>query len=311
MINKQTLMAGVALLGILFLSACKGSKDQKEISGVINEFYAKGRIADYRYVNQQHLSSGLLQLIAAAAKKQTADSARLKAIGSTDKPLMIEGDIFTSLLEGNTSQEIKGITIGDQASKATVEFVNNNYPQYKWCDSVLLIKEAGVWKIDDILYTKGKGAGKGTRDVLHSFLQLAADTSSAKSVHDSTALQSSGGLIRSGRHGLSLQWLGWEKKGNADISDKGNGTYSITGQQNGDTKDEYVTISGTLKPVSSSELLFEGKIITRVAMLNKGKECVREGKYTFLAPAGKKYWRLQQMTNCEGGMAKDYIDIYQ
>jgi len=302
--NKKIFIAATVLLAILSIG-CGSSSDRKEISSLINGFYGKGRPGDYRYVNKLQLTSGLAQLITKAAEKQTADSARLKAIGSTDKPLMIEGDIFTSVLEGNTFQEIKDLTIGKQESKVVVEFLNNSFGQLKWTDSILLVKEAGAWKIDDVLYTKGKGSGKGTRDVLTAFLQLSTDTSSIK-----VPTTADKDVIRVGQHAISLQWLGWEKRGSAMITSNGDGTYGISGQQNGESKDEYLTISGTLKPVSPSDLTFEGKITTRVPVLNKGQECVREGKYTFQVQPGKKYWRLQQMTNCEGGMTKDYIDIY-
>ena len=88
------------------------------------------------------------------------------------------------------------------------------------------------------------------------------------------------------------------------------GRYRISGRQAGESKDDYLVIDGILKVVSSRNLLFEGSILLKYAFINRGTECRREGRYHFTAPAGKKYWRLEEKGNCEGGMVTDYIDLY-
>lgn len=114
---------------------------------------------------------------------------------------------------------------------------------------------------------------------------------------------------REGKHNFTLQWLGWEKPGKATISKKSDSTYSIEGEQR--NAEGFVTIRGTLQVITSRELLFEGTIITQVKYINEGKVCDRTGTYHFLAKGTRKYWRLQEMANCEGeDKAVDYVDIF-
>jgi hypothetical protein len=115
--------------------------------------------------------------------------------------------------------------------------------------------------------------------------------------------------LREGKHNFTLQWLGWEKPGKATISKKTDSTYSIEGEQR--NAEGFVTIRGTLKMITPRELLFEGTILTQVKYIYEGKECDRTGTYHFLAKGTRKYWRLQEMANCEGeDKAVDYVDIF-
>lgn len=115
--------------------------------------------------------------------------------------------------------------------------------------------------------------------------------------------------IRIGKHNITMQWIGWTKPGIASISQRKDGFYQIDGRQQSDNGEDYLVISGTLQPVKKNSLIFEGTIRSRVSIINGGKECERKGKYHFNAVKNKKYWRLQESKNCEGGMVIDYIDI--
>ncbi|MBU3714898.1 MAG: hypothetical protein FGM46_08110 [Ferruginibacter sp.] len=116
--------------------------------------------------------------------------------------------------------------------------------------------------------------------------------------------------LRTGKHDLSIQWIGWDKLGKAMITDLRNGTYKIEGEQKNQENSDYLKISGIITPISKRELNFEGIISSRISTINKGAECKREGLNTFKAERKKKYWRLVNKINCEGGMVTDYIDIY-
>ncbi|HEY1025961.1 MAG TPA: hypothetical protein VGE26_12395 [Sphingobacteriaceae bacterium] len=113
-----------------------------------------------------------------------------------------------------------------------------------------------------------------------------------------------------GKHAVTLQWISWEYPGYVTISPGEKGWYSIRGgQTDRNNPDNYLKISGRIRPVTARELVFEGTIESRIDHLNEGKACVRNGQKTFKASGNRKYWRLQDMTNCEGGTL-DYIDIY-
>lgn len=110
-----------------------------------------------------------------------------------------------------------------------------------------------------------------------------------------------------GTHALSLQWIGWDKPGSATIIPAENGWYTITGKQ--EKNEDYLRINGRIKPLNERELEFEGEIETLVTHLNNGEPCLKTGKRLFKATGDRKYWRLQDMNNCEGSTL-DYIDIY-
>ena len=87
------------------------------------------------------------------------------------------------------------------------------------------------------------------------------------------------------------------------------GWFRVTGEQR-DRQGNFVTIDGELKVIDPLELKFRGTIREKVQTLNQGDTCTREGEQVFLSTRNRKYWRLQNMANCEGSGVVDYIDIY-
>ena len=115
--------------------------------------------------------------------------------------------------------------------------------------------------------------------------------------------------IRTGKHNITLQWISWAHPGTAMIKRSASGVYQIDGEQRSAKGEEYLIIKGTLTVQPGNKLIFEGSIRTKAGIVNNGQECLREGKYDFIPVPSKKYWRLKQSQNCEGGMVTDYIDI--
>jgi hypothetical protein len=113
-----------------------------------------------------------------------------------------------------------------------------------------------------------------------------------------------------GTHPLTLQWISWDKPGYVHIKPATGDWYPIEGEQKSATGNNYVRIEGKIKPVSEKELLFEGRIETLVESINGGKPCLKKGEQIFLSTKGRKYWRMQNMLNCEGNRVTDYVDIY-
>jgi len=117
--------------------------------------------------------------------------------------------------------------------------------------------------------------------------------------------------IHTGKHNLTLQWISWEKPGSIDVAAPGKDGYRVVkGQQWGKDKNEYLKVNGKIKQTSQTELLFEGTIESQISYVNNGKPCHRKGTYHFKATGTRKYWRLQEMENCEGHKVTDYVDIY-
>lgn len=117
--------------------------------------------------------------------------------------------------------------------------------------------------------------------------------------------------IREGAHNFSLQWIGWgEKFGSVQIKKLNDSTYTVKGEQRSDDNLEFASIDGKLIMITPRKLRFEGTILTKVKSLNNGEVCDKTGTYTFFASGVRKYWRLQEMDNCEEGSTVDYVDIF-
>src|SRR5215813_4502214 len=112
-----------------------------------------------------------------------------------------------------------------------------------------------------------------------------------------------------GKHALTLQWLGTgtlKDAGRAEVKNV-DGTWHLAGRQ--ETKEGYVSLDGVIAAVDKTTFAFNGKIITNVGFINQGKDCIRDGSFTFAKKGTRKYWRLHQMDNpCD--QATDYVDIY-
>lgn len=121
---------------------------------------------------------------------------------------------------------------------------------------------------------------------------------------------SSAARLLTGRHRLSLQWVGWDHFGVAVVTNR-RGVYSIKGEQKGRGKkgSDFVKIDGFVTSIDAKEFAFTGKIATQVSHINGGKPCTRAGEFTFKITGKRRYWRLQQMDNpCDP--VTDYVDIY-
>jgi hypothetical protein len=155
------------LLFTLLIHGC-GKSAETEVSEVIGKFYSSSKM--FRDVDRGLLSADLSNMVVRAREFEQRDAEQVR--GSqfpTDKPHMIEGDIFTSLYEGQDGFRIKSINVNDASASVLVEFSNSAYGQ-RWEDQVMLTNEKG-WKIDNVIFYEGRN-GSSTKDVLKAFLQL-------------------------------------------------------------------------------------------------------------------------------------------
>ncbi len=164
--NKKSIVFSVLLLAS-YLNSCMNGKE-KEVSEVIGKFYASPKM--FRDVDRALLSSELSGNVTKAMEFEIRDAEKVRdSQFPYDKPHLIEGDIFTSLYEGQDGFRIIDIKLNGSYATALVEFTNSVYNQ-KWNDKVILIYEKG-WKIDNVVFQKGR-SGTSTKDVLNAFLQL-------------------------------------------------------------------------------------------------------------------------------------------
>lgn len=116
--------------------------------------------------------------------------------------------------------------------------------------------------------------------------------------------------VRKGWHSFTIQWISFNKAnpGKVYIKRIGDEEYSIEGEQRDKKTNEYVTIKGTFLNQGRT-LKFNGDIVSKINSINGGQPCTLNGLSVFKASGSRKYWRLQQMLNCDGETT-DYIDIF-
>jgi hypothetical protein len=124
-----------------------------------------------------------------------------------------------------------------------------------------------------------------------------------------TKNQPSEQLLRAGEHAITLQWISWDHPGKVWIKPIAVNRYSVNGKQMSRMNGDYLRIDGVITPKSKRELIFEGTIKYLVSHNNNGEECVKKGRQVFRSYGKRKYWRLQNMMNCDG-IVTDYVDIY-
>jgi hypothetical protein len=118
-------------------------------------------------------------------------------------------------------------------------------------------------------------------------------------------------LLRIGKHQIALQWISSDENppGSVFITKLSENKYKIEGGQKSTVNSDYLIIKGILTPINTNELIFEGTLIYQVEFNNSGLPCDKSGKQIFKSTLNRKYWRMQEKTNCDG-IVVDYIDIF-
>jgi hypothetical protein len=131
--------------------------------------------------------------------------------------------------------------------------------------------------------------------------QAAPDPSPRTIVGDPAALA----RLR-GNAGVTLQWISWDFRGRLRVSEAG-GRVHLSGAQSARGGAGRLELDGDVVEIGRSGFTFRGRIaITDTP--DPGRNCVREGSYEFRITGRRRYWRLQQMEQCDG--LTDYVDIY-
>ncbi|MCR9015502.1 nuclear transport factor 2 family protein [Aquiflexum gelatinilyticum] len=140
----------ILVCSIYILMGC-GNNQEAEIKNVVEGFYS-GYDGNFRTADTVMISKELQNLISKAIEKEIYEAKKMKESDfPTDKPMMIEGDVFTSLYEGHNSASIEEISMEGQVAHVKIIFQNTAY-NHIWSDQIILIKENNTWKIDNVVY---------------------------------------------------------------------------------------------------------------------------------------------------------------
>lgn len=148
---------------------------------VVRDFFA-GYRGDFRQADPTHLSRGLSSALQTAAAGEQESAVRVKAGDfPSDKPQLLEGEIFSGLYEGFTAFEIGPAQVDEGQATVKIRFRNEPY-KASWTDEVLLVNEGGGWKIDDVRYTDKKAGLLSLRQILQDFeVAVAAEAAALSS----------------------------------------------------------------------------------------------------------------------------------
>ena len=179
---KSALLASGGCAVLLLLAACQPPAEAPppSASDAIREFFS-GYKGDFRTADPQGLSRGLVAALQAAVDGERESAARVKASDfPTDKPQILEGEMFSGLYEGFTGFETGRENVADGQAIVEVRFRNDHY-DVEWTDEVVLIDEDG-WKIDDVRYTGKKAGLLSLREVLQDFENAVAAEATTLSI---------------------------------------------------------------------------------------------------------------------------------
>lgn len=149
------------------------------------------------------------------------------------------------------------------------------------------------------------------RNFIHFTLAVAASLATtaplAASATQGTQVNDAAMLERLRRNsGLTLQWISFEssERGHVRVSDADGFVHLNGAQRHGEAS---VELDGDVTRIERDRFFFRGRIAIRNAP-DPGRDCLRDGELEFRITQNRRYWRLQQMEQCDG--LTDYVDIY-
>ncbi len=137
----------------LMMGACS-QKPTESPTEVVQKIYSAPNPFRNEKLDSALFSKDLYQLITQSKKTEQKSRETIRmSKAPTDKPLLIEGEVFASLYEGYTGFKVLTTEVVKDTALLSIEFTNQSYKQV-WTDKVRLIAVAGSWKLDNVIYSK-------------------------------------------------------------------------------------------------------------------------------------------------------------
>jgi len=131
-------------------------------------------------------------------------------------------------------------------------------------------------------------------------------TEKAPDIPDATIVRDPAALARlRGNSGVTLQWIGWEQRGVANVG--GEALITLTPRQRSADGVGELSLDGVVTEIGADYFIFLGRIEI-LDTPDRGRTCDRAGRWRFAITENRKYWRLREFEWCDD--LTDYIDIY-
>lgn len=106
--------------------------------------------------------------------------------------------------------------------------------------------------------------------------------------------------------GITLQWIGWNERGQVKVRTDENGIWWLKGEQRGD-RGARVSVEGHIVEIGEDYFLLDGNV-TIAESPNIGRSCSDDKVWRFAVTQNRRYYRLREFEWCDS--LTDYIDIY-
>jgi hypothetical protein len=138
---------------LLMMGACS-QKPAESPADVVQKIFSAPNPFRNEKLDSSLFSKDLYQLITQSkdTEQKSRETIRMSK-APTDKPLLIEGEVFASLYEGYSSFKVLNSELVKDTALLSVEFSNQSYQQV-WTDKIRLISVGGSWKLDNVIYSK-------------------------------------------------------------------------------------------------------------------------------------------------------------
>lgn len=139
---------------LLFINCKTDEKSQDEIFKKVNSLYENKALFYEIKLDTTLFTKELIHKMENIRYIIVLDKARIKQSNSpTDKPFLLEGNVFSSLADGYSKFSIKNITFKENRAEVLVEFEYESTPKIIWTDKIILENING-WKIKNIVFSK-------------------------------------------------------------------------------------------------------------------------------------------------------------
>lgn len=143
--------------------------------------------------------------------------------------------------------------------------------------------------------------------LLLSAALLAGPAPAADAQDPPTVVRSRAALERlRGNSGITLQWIGWDERGQLDVAEEG-GHVHLSGAQHERGGPGRLYVEGDVVEIGEDYFVFDGRIEI-VDTPDAGRRCVKTGPSRFAVTQNRRYWRLREFEWCD--YLTDYVDIY-